>query len=108
MLGKVAARVAPRVNGFQRRSGPGVAWSGRVWEGAETGEDLGEQVVTGWQAQGKAASVADQASGDGQQPPPQGGDHGLAATDAMTRCEPVRVCPSDSTRLGGESVTADT
>src|SRR4051812_32703716 len=35
-------------------------WSGRVWEGAETGEDLGEQVVTGWEAQGQAAGVADQ------------------------------------------------
>ena len=34
--------------GFRCWSGRGSAWSGRVWEGAETGEDLGEQVIAGW------------------------------------------------------------
>src|SRR4249919_538537 len=62
----------------------GVAGSGWVGEGAETSEDLGEQVLAGWQAQGVAARVADQAGGDGEQPPPQGGDHGLAAADAVS------------------------
>jgi len=63
--------------------GPGSAWSGRVREGAETGEDLGEQVVAGWEAQGEAAGVTDQAGGDGDQPSSQGGDHGLAAADTV-------------------------
>jgi hypothetical protein len=47
------------------------------------GEDLGEQVVAGWQAQGEATGVSDQAGGDGEQPAPQSRDHGLAAADAM-------------------------
>jgi hypothetical protein len=63
--------------------GPGSAWSGRVREGAEASEDLGEQAVAGWQAQSQAAGVTDQAGGDRDQPPPQGGDHGLAAADTV-------------------------
>src|SRR4051795_10000369 len=83
VLGRVRARVSPRVRGFRCWSGPGWAWSGRVREGAEAGEDLGEQVVARWEAQGEAAGVADQASGDGDQPPPQGGDHGVTAADSV-------------------------
>jgi len=47
MVGSATARVSPRVRGFRCRSGPGMAWSGRVWEGAEPSEDLGEQVLEG-------------------------------------------------------------
>ena len=28
--------------------GPGSAWSGQVGQGAQAGEDLGEQVIVGW------------------------------------------------------------
>ena len=63
--------------------GPGSAWSGRVGQGVAAGEDLGEQVIAGWEAQGEPAGVTDQAGGDGEQPPPQGGDHVLAAADSV-------------------------
>lgn len=62
--------------------GPGTAGSGQVWQSAEAGEDLGEQVIAGWQPKCESAGVADQAGGDGEQSP-QGGDHGLAATDTV-------------------------
>src|SRR3954447_17524996 len=71
--------------------GAGSAWSGRVRQGAEAGEDLREQVVAGWEAQGAAAGVADQAGGDGKQSPPQGGDHGLAAADTVPDQPPVQL-----------------
>src|SRR3954454_11430271 len=69
--------------------GAGAAWSGQVGQGAEAGEDLGEQVLARWEAQGETAGVAKQAGGDGDQPPLQGGDHGLAATDAVPDQPPV-------------------
>src|SRR3954463_2975313 len=69
--------------------GAGAAWSGQVGQGAEAGEDLGEQICAGWEAQGEAAGVADQAGGDGDQPPPQGGDHGLATADTVPDQPPV-------------------
>src|SRR5919107_2787818 len=65
------------------------AWLGRCGEGAEAGEDLGEQVIAGWQPQGEPAGVADQAGGDGDQPSAQGGDHGLSAADAVPDQPPV-------------------
>jgi hypothetical protein len=66
----------------------GPAGSGGFRQGAEAGEDLGEQVVAGW-AQGELAGVADQAGGHGEQPPPQRGDHGLAAADTVPDQPPV-------------------
>jgi hypothetical protein len=42
------------------------ARSVRVWQSGEAGEDLGEQVIAGWQPKGEAARVADQASRDGE------------------------------------------
>ena len=72
-----------RSSGF--RSGPcGPGWSGRRGEGPEAGEDLGEQVVAGREPQGELPGVADQPAGDGDQPPPQGLDHCLAAAGAVT------------------------
>src|SRR5579875_3420955 len=47
-------------------------------------EDLGEQIVAWREPEGELAAVADEAGGDGDEPPAQGGDHGLAAADAMT------------------------
>jgi hypothetical protein len=79
MSDRLTARVSPRVCAFRCCSGPGSAWSGHAWEGAEPGQDLGEQVLAGRQAQGEAAGVVDQAARDGDQPLSQGGDHGLAA-----------------------------
>jgi hypothetical protein len=64
---------------------------GQVGQGAEAGEDLREQVVAWWEAQGAAAGVADQAGGDGEQSPPQGGDHGLAAADTVPNQPPVQL-----------------
>ncbi|MGH3976388.1 MAG: hypothetical protein ACRDS9_24180 [Pseudonocardiaceae bacterium] len=49
-----------------------VAWSGRVGQGAEASEDLGEEVVAGWEAQDELAGVADQPAGDAQQAVPRG------------------------------------
>ena len=43
------------------------------------GQDLVEQAVAGREPQDQVAGVAGQPAGDGDQPPPQGGDHGLAA-----------------------------
>ena len=54
--------------------GPGWPGSGCDGQGADAGEDLGEQPVPGWRAQGEAAGVADQSGGDADQPVPQGGD----------------------------------
>jgi hypothetical protein len=58
-------------------SGSGVPVADRGRDGggqdADAGEDLGEKVVAGWQAQGERAGVADQPGGDADQPVPQGG-----------------------------------
>lgn len=67
------------------------AWSGCCRQGAQSGEDLGEQVVVRWQAQGERFGVVDQAGGDADQAVPQGGDHGLALADA----------PAQQRALGG-------
>jgi len=58
-------------------------WSGGGGQGADAGEDLVEQVVFGWQAQDERAGVADKSGWDTDQPVSQGGDHGVAAADAM-------------------------
>jgi hypothetical protein len=50
--------------------------------------------VPGWQPQHQAAGVADEPARDGDQPPPQGGDHGLAAA------HPV---PVNDVLAGGEA-----
>src|SRR5208282_5718854 len=49
------------------------------WQGADRGEDGGQQVRAGGQAHDQLPAVADQARGGGDQCPPQGGDHRLAA-----------------------------
>ena len=49
----------------------------------EPGQDLGKQAAAGWEPQHQVAGVADQPARDGDQPPPQGGDHGLAAAHAV-------------------------
>ena len=50
----------------------------------EAGENLGEQAVAGREPQGQLPGVADQPAGDGDELPPQGGDHGFAAADPVT------------------------
>ena len=47
------------------------------------GEDLGEQVLAGREPQDQGSGVVHQPSGDGDQPSAEGGDHGLAAADAV-------------------------
>ena len=58
-------------------------WSGGCGQGADAGEDLLEQVVFGCQVQDERAGVADKSGWDADQPVSQGGDHGVAAADAM-------------------------
>ena len=78
-------------------SGRGSGWvrgqerpgSGRHGQGADAREDFVEQRVTGRQAQGERAGVADQPSRDADQPVPQGGDHGLAVADPVPEQRPV-------------------
>jgi hypothetical protein len=59
-----------------------VAWSGRLRWRSEPGEDHGEYLVAGWQAQDELTGVMDQPGGDAEQSVPQGGDHGFAVADA--------------------------
>ena len=61
-----------------------VRGSGRCWQLPEPGENLGKQAVAGREPQHQVAGVADQPPRDGDQPPPQGGDHGLAAAHAVS------------------------
>ena len=61
----------------------GLGLSGSGGEGAEPGEDLGEQPVPWSQSQDQLPGVADEAAGHGDQPPPEGFDHRLAAADAV-------------------------
>src|SRR5271157_4913716 len=92
------ARVPRRVRGFaglsfwgglvSRWIGTGELVLGRVWsggggQGPQSGEDVGEQAVTGREAQGQVAGVPGQPAGDGDEPAAEGGDHGLAAADAV-------------------------
>ena len=60
-----------------------VCRSGGDGQFPEPGQDLGKQAVAGWEPQHQVAGVADQPAGDGDQPPAQGGDHGLAAVHAV-------------------------
>ena len=54
--------------------------------------------MAGREPQGQVPGVADQPARDGDQPPPQGGDHGFAAADAV----PVNDVLADG--AGGELV----
>ena len=67
-----------------------MAWSGRRGQGADAGEDLVEQLVSGWWAQGERAGVTDQPGRYPDQPVPQGGDHGLAVADTVPDQAAVR------------------
>ena len=80
------SRVSRRVRVFRvSGSGPcGPDGSGQCGEGPEPGENLGEQVAAGREPQGPLPGVADQPAGDGDEPPPQGFDHGFAAADPVT------------------------
>ena len=64
---------------------PGLRWrrSGGDWQVPQPAENLREQAVPGREPQRQVAGVADQPAWDGDQPPAQGGDHGLAATHAV-------------------------
>ena len=65
--------------------------SGRARAGPAAGPGLRAGCVVGREPQAQVAGVADQpALGDGDQRPAQGGDHGLAAARARTRCPPRR------------------
>src|SRR5687768_11427710 len=64
--------------------------SGWRWQRADSGEDFREEVVSWREAQGMRAGVADQAGGHREQSVPQGGDHGLAAADAVAAKSAVR------------------
>ena len=59
------------------------------------GQDLGQESVAGIEPQGQVAGVAGQPAGDGDEPPAQGGDHGLAAAHAV---------PGQDVPAGGELV----
>ena len=48
-------------------------------QGADAGQDLVEQLVSRWWAQGERAGVTDQPRRYADQPVSQGGDHGLTA-----------------------------
>jgi len=54
--------------------------SGGCGQVPQPGQDLGQEAVAGREPQGQ---VAGQPAGDGDQPPAQGGDHGLAAAHAV-------------------------
>jgi hypothetical protein len=74
--------VSPRVAGSDGRWG----WGGLVrtgGQGAQAGENHGEEMVAGWQAQDELAGVVDQPARDAQQAVSQGGDHGFAVADAQ-------------------------
>src|SRR6266540_3680572 len=57
---------------------------GRGGQGADAGEDLGQERVAGGWSQGESSAVPNQAGGDADQSPAQGGDHGLAVADAVS------------------------
>ena len=57
--------------------------SGGCGQVLQPGQDLGQEAVAGREPQGQVAGVADQPAGDGDQPPSQGRDHGLAAAHAV-------------------------
>ncbi len=50
----------------------------------EPGEDLGELAAAGREPQDQLPGVAGQPARDGDEAAAEGGDHGLAAADAMT------------------------
>jgi hypothetical protein len=58
-------------------------WSGHCGEGAQAGEDLGEQAVAGREPQDERPGVAYQPCGDGDETAAEGGDHGFAAAGAV-------------------------
>ena len=68
---------------FRVVRGLGGRWSGPCREGADAGQDLGEQGLAGWQAQDQRTRVVNEAGGDADQPVPQGRDHGLAVPDTV-------------------------
>jgi hypothetical protein len=55
----------------------------------QPGQDLGQETVAGREPQHQVAGVADHPAGDGDQPPAQGGDHGLAAAEAACISSPT-------------------
>ena len=65
-----------------------------------------EQLVAGWQSQGAAAGVMDQAGGNTDKPSLQGGDHGLSTADAVSDQPAVVVVGGEVVQLpaggGGE------
>ncbi len=75
-----------------------VRGSGGGGQVPQPGQDLGQQAIAGREPQDQVAGVAGQPAGDGDQPPPQGGDHGLAAA------HPVPVHDVLAGRAGGELV----
>src|SRR6187549_648578 len=80
-----------------------MAWSGRCGQGADAGQDLVEQVMAGWEAQGERAAVTDQPGRYPDQPVPQGGDHGLAAADAMAEQQGARAGRGELVQPAGDA-----
>jgi hypothetical protein len=80
--------VSPRLSEFRGLWGRW-PWSGRGGQGADAGEDFVDQVVSGRRAEDERAGVVDHPGGDADQSVPQGGDHGLAAVDAVPEQSPA-------------------
>src|SRR5512133_788419 len=80
-----------------------MAWSGRRGQGADAGEDLVEQVVSRWEAQGELAAVTDQPGRYPDQSVSQGGDHGLAAADTVAEQPGARAGRSELVQPAGDA-----
>lgn len=85
--------------------GAGVAWAGRCGEGAESGEDLGEQVVPRWQPQGERSGVADEPARDGDQLMSQGGDHPMSISPSTWGCKLACTSPRGRAASSGNDPT---
>ena len=71
------------------------------WQGADRGQDGGQQVRAGRQPHDQLPAVADQPGGGGDQGPAQGGDHGLAAADPVACCQLAYGVPQPAYALAG-------